>query len=73
MSADLGHDLQDTSVGGASDANFVAALGKPVLCGLGAVGHGAHARGEYIHPDAVPHQTALVAGMLEHLSDNRWG
>lgn len=73
VSADLGHDLQDASVGGASDANFVAALGKPVLCGLGAVGHGAHARGEYIHPDAVPHQTALVAGMLEHLADNRWG
>lgn len=73
VSADLGHDLQDASVGGASDANFVAALGKPVLCGLGAVGHGAHARGEYIHPDAVPHQTALVAGMLEHLAHNRWG
>jgi glutamate carboxypeptidase len=73
VSADLGHDLQHASVGGASDANFVAALGKPVLCGLGAVGHGAHARGEYIHPDAVPHQTALVAGMLERLADNRWG
>ncbi len=64
----LGHDLQEASVGGGSDANFVAALGKPVLCGLGAVGHGAHARGEYMHPDAVPMQTALVAGMLERLA-----
>lgn len=46
----LGHELEDASVGGASDANFVAALGVPVLCGMGAVGSGAHARGEYIHP-----------------------
>lgn len=39
-----GH-LPDTAVGGASDANFVAALGLPVLCGMGAVGDGAHAQG----------------------------
>jgi glutamate carboxypeptidase len=32
--------LRDTAVGGASDANFVAALGLPVLCGMGAVGDG---------------------------------
>jgi glutamate carboxypeptidase len=69
VSRGLGRELQDTTVGGASDANFVAALGKPVLCGLGAVGHGAHARGEWIHPDTVPHQTALVAGMLAELAD----
>ncbi|MET0578698.1 MAG: M20 family metallopeptidase [Ilumatobacteraceae bacterium] len=69
VSTDLGHELRDTTVGGASDANFVAALGKPVLCGLGAVGHGAHARGEWIHPDAVPQQTALVAGMLTRMAD----
>jgi glutamate carboxypeptidase len=69
VSRGLGQELRDTTVGGASDANFVAALGKPVLCGLGAVGHGAHARGEWIHPDAVPHQTALVAGMLAELAD----
>ncbi len=68
VAVDLGHDLQEASVGGGSDANFVAALGKPVLCGLGAVGYGAHARGEYMHPDAVPLQTALVAGVLERLA-----
>ena len=68
VAADLGSTLQDVSVGGASDANFVAALGKPVLCGLGAVGHGAHARGEYVDPATVPHQTALVAGLLGRLA-----
>ncbi|WP_033320652.1 M20 family metallopeptidase [Streptomyces yerevanensis] len=61
-------DLPDAAVGGASDANFVAALGLPVLCGMGAVGDGAHARGEFIHPDTVPAQTALVAGLLGRLA-----
>lgn len=35
----------ETSVGGAGDGNFVAALGRPVLDGLGAVGGGAPAPG----------------------------
>lgn len=69
VSAELGRELHDVTVGGASDANFVAGLGLPVLCGLGAVGHGAHARGEFIHPDALGHQTALVAGILHRLAD----
>ncbi|MFG2351252.1 M20 family metallopeptidase [Streptomyces phaeochromogenes] len=60
--------LPDTAVGGASDANFVAALGLPVLCGMGAVGDGAHAQGEFIYPDTVPAQTALVAGVLGRLT-----
>lgn len=61
-------DLPDAAVGGASDANFVAALGLPVLCGMGAVGDGAHARGEFIYPGTVPAQTALVAGLLGRLA-----
>ncbi|MGP4005750.1 M20 family metallopeptidase [Streptomyces sp. 4N124] len=63
-----GRDLPDAAVGGASDANFVAALGLPVLCGLGAVGDGAHAQGEYIYPDTAPTQTALIAGLLGRLA-----
>jgi len=62
-------DLPDAAVGGASEANFVAALGLPVLCGIGAVGDGAHAQGEFIYPDTVPAQTALVAGLLGRLAD----
>ncbi|MEU5344741.1 M20 family metallopeptidase [Streptomyces sp. NPDC020766] len=60
--------LPDAAVGGASDANFVAALGLPVLCGMGAVGDGAHAQGEFIYPDTVAAQTALVAGLLGRLA-----
>ena len=62
--AGFGHDLEGISVGGDSDANFVAALGIPVLCGMGAVGDGAHARNEYIYPDAIPLYTAITAETL---------
>jgi len=64
-----GDALPDAAVGGASDANFVAALGLPVLCGMGAVGDGAHAPGEFIYPDTVPAQTALVASLLGRLTE----
>lgn len=69
VASDQGRELTDTAVGGASDANFVAALGLPVLCGMGAVGDGAHAQGEFILPDTVPAQTALVAGLLTRLAE----
>ena len=62
-------ELPTAAVGGASDANFVAALGLPVLCGMGAVGDGAHAQGEFIYPDTVPAQTALVAGLVVRLAE----
>ena len=47
----LGFELRETSVGGASDGNFAAAMGLPVLDGLGAVGGGAHARHEHVTVD----------------------
>jgi glutamate carboxypeptidase len=65
--------LPDAAVGGASDANFVAALGLPVLCGMGAVGDGAHAQGEFIYPDTMAAQTALVAGLLGRLAEQLRG
>lgn len=34
VAAGLGLDLRQVSVGGAGDANFVSALGRPVLDGL---------------------------------------
>lgn len=64
-----GVDLRDCAVGGASDGNFVAALGVPVLDGLGAVGAGAHARDEYISLDGMTERTAVAARVLTALSD----
>lgn len=67
VALELGFELQETSVGGASDGNFAAALGLPVLDGLGAVGGGAHARSEWISIDAMMQRTALAAGVLAKL------
>ncbi|MFF9809352.1 M20 family metallopeptidase [Streptomyces coeruleorubidus] len=61
---ELGWPLRETAVGGASDGNFVSALGRPVLDGLGAVGDGAHARHEHVLLDHLPARTALLAGLL---------
>ncbi|ROS51517.1 M20 family metallopeptidase [Frigoribacterium sp. PhB24] len=59
--------VEETSVGGASDGNFAAALGLPVLDGLGAVGDGAHARHEWISIDGMVERTAVAAGLLTRL------
>ncbi|MFE7277402.1 M20 family metallopeptidase [Streptomyces sp. NPDC057623] len=64
IAGELGWKAAETSVGGASDGNFVAALGRPVLDGLGAVGGGAHARHEHVLLDHLPSRTALLAGLL---------
>ncbi len=57
-------DLQEASVGGASDGNFVAAMGIPVLDGLGAVGAGAHARHEWISISGMVERAALAAALI---------
>ena len=64
VSAELREPLEGISVGGGSDANFIAALGLPVLDGLGASGGGPHARHEHIVLADVPDRAALVAGIL---------
>jgi glutamate carboxypeptidase len=65
LAYDLGLDLEEALVGGGSDGNFCAALGVPVLDGLGAVGGGAHARQEHVLVDAMPLRAALVTRLLE--------
>jgi glutamate carboxypeptidase len=65
--AKLDVTLRECSVGGASDGNFVAALGHPVLDGFGAVGDGAHARHEHISVEGMLERTALAAAVLHRL------
>lgn len=60
----IGVELGEASVGGASDGNFVAALGIPVLDGLGAVGSGAHARHENVSIAALAERTLIAAGVI---------
>jgi len=57
--------LRAVAVGGGSDGNFTAGIGVPTLDGLGAVGDGAHARGEYVEVDSIPERTALVVGLID--------
>lgn len=56
--------LQATSTGGGSDGNFVAAMGVPVLDGLGAAGGAYHSADEYVLLDTLPQRAALVAAVL---------
>jgi len=60
----LGFELRETSVGGASDGNFAAAMGLPVLDGLGAVGGGAHARHEHVTVAGMIERAAVAAAVI---------
>lgn len=57
--------LEGISVGGGSDGNFTAAAGCPTLDGLGAIGGGAHAEGEWVSTAAMPERAALLAALIE--------
>jgi len=67
IAAQLGFDLGETQVGGASDGNFAAAVGAAVLDGLGIAGDGAHATHEHIILDDIPRRGALIAGLIASL------
>jgi glutamate carboxypeptidase len=64
LAAGFEYDLGETQVGGASDGNFVAALGVPVLDGLGVAGDGAHTLGEHILISDTANRGALLASVL---------
>jgi len=65
IAAQIGMELKAGGTGGASDANFVAPLGIPVLDGLGAVGEGYHSDREYIFADSLEERSRLVAALLK--------
>ena len=67
LAIELGIELQEKSVGGGSDAQFPAALGVPVLDGLGGVGEGPHAITEYVFVDSLPQRTALLGTLLTRM------
>jgi len=67
IAAQLGFELGECAVGGASDGNFAAALNVPVLDGLGVDGDGAHAAHEHIFLRDLSPRTALLAGLVATL------
>ncbi len=66
IAAQIGMELKAGGTGGASDANFVAPLGIPVLDGLGAVGEGYHSDREYIFAKSLDERAKLVAALLQN-------
>src|SRR5437868_950938 len=65
LAAEVGYDLREGAVGGGSDGNFIAALGVPVLDGLGVDGAGAHAEHEHILIDELARRATLLARLME--------
>jgi glutamate carboxypeptidase len=64
VAVQLDFELGEAQVGGASDGNFLAAMGIPVLDGLGISGDGAHAIHEHIEADDIARRGALIGGLL---------
>ena len=65
----LGFELSDSATGGASDANWLAAEGVPVLDGLGPIGGGDHSPGEYVELNSIVPRTALLAGLIAAIGE----
>ncbi|HTH50666.1 MAG TPA: M20 family metallopeptidase [Pyrinomonadaceae bacterium] len=64
LAASFDYELGETQVGGGSDGNFVAALGVPVLDGLGLAGAGAHTLDEYVLVSDIPNRATLLTLLL---------
>jgi glutamate carboxypeptidase len=64
IAASLGFELRDASTGGASDANPIAAMGIPVLDGLGPIGGDDHSPTEWLALSSIPPRVALLAGLI---------
>lgn len=63
----LGLDIEDVSIGGASDGNNTAGLGIPTVDGLGATGGLAHNPDEYIEVEYIPLRIALICEVVQRI------
>ena len=64
IAARIGMNLTAGGTGGGSDGNFVAALGIPLLDGLGAVGEGYHSEREYIFARSLEQKAKLITSLI---------
>ena len=69
LAGELGFSVAGASTGGVSDANLVAAVGTPVLDGLGPVGGDDHSPDEWVDLATVPQRVALLAGLIAEAGD----
>jgi glutamate carboxypeptidase len=61
----IGIELKAGGTGGASDGNFIAPLGIPLLDGMGAVGEGYHSEREFIFADSLEQKAGLIAELIK--------
>jgi len=64
IAAKHGIEIKAGGSGGVSDANFVAALGIPVIDGMGAVGEGYHSEREFLFADSLEERVKLLSALL---------
>ncbi len=67
IGSQLGLELGEATAGGGSDGNTTS-LYTPTLDGLGAVGDGAHAIGEFVDLGQMVDRAALLAGLISSSS-----
>jgi glutamate carboxypeptidase len=65
IAAHINIGLKSSGTGGASDANFVAALGIPVLDGLGPAGGEYHSEREFIIKSSLLERIKLLTAILQ--------
>ena len=63
----IGFDLREGTTGGGSDGSYCAALGVPVLDGLGVEGEGAHAESERVRTGRIAWRAAFLGSILEQV------
>jgi glutamate carboxypeptidase len=66
IAKDYGMEIKAGGSGSASDANFVAPMGIPVLDGLGPSGEGFHSEEEYILTESLSERAKLTAALLQN-------
>jgi glutamate carboxypeptidase len=64
IASDLGFEVNDAATGGGSDANAVAAVGVPVLDGLGPIGGDDHSPKEWLDTSSIVPRVSLLAGLV---------
>jgi len=67
VAREFGFDLGEGSTGGGSDGSYCAALGVPILDGLGVEGEGAHAGSERVRADRIAWRAAFLGSLLEQV------
>lgn len=71
---ELGFEIEDVATGGASDGNYIAALGVPTLDGLGPVGgRGHNAVEEFVDANSIVPRTVLLAKLIVAIAGQKRG